>query len=1398
MPTLTRYTIIIISALSMSFIFGEDVFVEISNYNDGTLEIYLENSADVGGFQFNVGSSFGDFTVNGASGGRAGDAGFMMSSSPNGTVLGFSMTGAVIPSGSGTLCNIAVTFSGEEGSFSLSSPVFSNASGQAMSVALGSDYDIGGPELCEDVDACNYGAEGECEYIADSACDCEGHVEDCAGECDGSLEFDDCGVCGGDNSECLDAHFEVDLPNTGESSLIIFENGISTLEVGDEIGLFDASGITEGNDACDGSFDGEVLVGAGTWDGNQLEITATGSVDMCQFGGSQLAGYVGGNDIVAKVWDVSEEMEYSVALDFSMGNGTYGSILTSVSEIHFAEAHFNVELPITGESSLIVFESTISTLEVGDEIGLFDASGITEANDACDGSYDGEVLVGAGTWTGSQLEIVTVGSVDMCDFGGGQLAGYISGNSIITKVWDASEELETEVNLTYSTGNGNYGSILTAVSEISVGESYNIVVNEFFFRAASGTSVPDYIELYNASDNDVDLSGWMINDEDGVISNGTIPAWGYFLLSKDDPFFNADADELFVGEDIENSTVIDFNLSTSSGTISLLDADGNEVDYLHYSVGSGWPVGNTYRGHSVELLDWASDNSNSASWYSSNGISDILYGEDGSDEDLMNFGTPNAENEESGGTDDIVGCMDETSCNYNSEANVDCGDCCEYPVDNYDCEGNCIVDIDCAGDCGGNAELDVCGVCDGEGIPAGDCDCFGNIEDCAGVCGGDAMLYTLCEDTDGDGLGNPGTEVEECIDGGRDITDGCDLPDLNISLNADGSVEFNSSLDIGGFQFTVEGTTINTAQGGAAANAGFMISGGGSTVLGFSMQGLTIPAGCGTLVELTFNGEATGLTDLVFSDASGNAIPFNYYIDEGPDLVADCSDEYPDCAANYYDCADECGGFSELDDCEVCNGGNEDMDECGVCFGSGYTDECGICDDDASNDCTQDCNGDWGGSAELDECGICDGPGAIYACGCEEIPDGACDCEGNVFDECGVCGGDGTACQGVDVDVAFSNGWNWFSLNVFTDDMSLNSILSSLDENAVFIKNQTTFADYYAGWGWFGTVGEFTNYTMYRLLMNDSDNLVFSGEPANVANNPFDLSEGWNWVSYTPQNPNDINTALASIEGSAVFAKNQTTFSDYYDGWGWFGTLNTLQGFEGYMIQMSEGGTLEYPEDGLFVEESTNGDWLAKVETELLWDVNPYDFEFNGSITAMVKVDGVDATNEDNILYAFSGNECRGEAKVLYFPPESKFVYPLMVFGHESGEKLTFKLYNSLDGSVVNLAGNINFVEDMTMGNAIQTVNLQSIDLPDNFVITEAYPNPFNPSTTFGINIPNEAQVSVGVYNVNGQLLETIHTGILSGYQEFTWNANDVSSGIYIIQAISEKNVSTQKVMLLK
>ena len=63
--------------------------------------------------------------------------------------------------------------------------------------------------------------------------------------------------------------------------------------------------------------------------------------------------------------------------------------------------------------------------------------------------------------------------------------------------------------------------------------------------------------------------------------------------------------------------------------------------------------------------------------------------------------------------DTIYGCLDQDACNYSSVANTNDSQLCDYPLENYNCEGECIVEIDQCGECGGNGiDVDLDGLCD--------------------------------------------------------------------------------------------------------------------------------------------------------------------------------------------------------------------------------------------------------------------------------------------------------------------------------------------------------------------------------------------------------------------------------------------------------------------------------------------------------------------------------------------------------------------------------------------------------------------------------------------------------------------------------------------------------------
>ena len=139
------------------------------------------------------------------------------------------------------------------------------------------------------------------------------------------------------------------------------------------------------------------------------------------------------------------------------------------------------------------------------------------------------------------------------------------------------------------------------------------------------------------------------------------------------------------------------------------------------------------------------------------------------------------------------------------------------------------------------------------------------------------------------------------------------MSDNTLFLNGN-DIYYNSSSDIGGFQFDVDGTTVNDASGGDAATAGFLISTSPTTVLGFSLTGGTISSGCGVLLVLDTDGPGAGLSGIVMSDPSGSALDFGYF--DG------ASSDGDDCASGIFDCAGVCDGPA-VEDCAGECGGSE-------------------------------------------------------------------------------------------------------------------------------------------------------------------------------------------------------------------------------------------------------------------------------------------------------------------------------------------------------------------------------------------------------------------------------------------------------------------------------------------
>lgn len=111
---------------------------------------------------------------------------------------------------------------------------------------------------------------------------------------------------------------------------------------------------------------------------------------------------------------------------------------------------------------------------------------------------------------------------------------------------------------------------------------------------------------------------------------------------------------------------------------------------------------------------------------------------------------------------------------------------------------------------------------------------------------------------------------------------------------------------------------------------------------------------------------------------------------------------------------------------------------------------------------------------------------------------------------------------------------------------------------------------------------------------------------------------------------------------------------------------------------------------------------------------------------------------------------------------------------------------------------NVFEIVDIIVANSNNIIDV-SLVTPDTFGLSSAYPNPFNPLTSFALNLPDDSYVSVIVYNLKGQAVATIADGYMTAnVYNFSWNASNIPSGAYFIRAESDYGNAVQKVMFLK
>ncbi len=247
------------------------------------------------------------------------------------------------------------------------------------------------------------------------------------------------------------------------------------------------------------------------------------------------------------------------------------------------------------------------------------------------------------------------------------------------------------------------------------------------------------------------------------------------------------------------------------------------------------------------------------------------------------------------------------------------------------------------------------------------------------------------------------------------------------------------------------------------------------------------------------------------------------------------------------------------------------------------------------------------------------------------------------------------------------------------------------------------------------------------------------------------------------------------------------------------------------VIYNTTGGSGIVPYDGwytkLFYNDFINSSTGFLTNDLIVADVHTVPTDCNGGLVGWVKHIGTGPVNLGVFIDPLPNNQVTafiGPVMSFYEYTSGNFIR--LTDQEWKDSALTSALRPSwVNSYMANSSGaSRGMGENLIMG--IQN-NSGGKNVPGSYLIVKAFPNPFNPSTTLNVNIPeslSNSLVQLSIFDIQGRLVRRIaNSNLPPGNYLYRWDGKNeggvsVSSGVYIANLIVADRVSSVKILLLK
>ena len=200
-------------------------------------------------------------------------------------------------------------------------------------------------------------------------------------------------------------------------------------------------------------------------------------------------------------------------------------------------------------------------------------------------------------------------------------------------------------------------------------------------------------------------------------------------------------------------------------------------------------------------------------------------------------------------------------------------------------------------------------------------------------------------------------------------------------------------------------------------------------------------------------------------------------------------------------------------------------------------------------------------------------------------------------------------------------------------------------------------------------------------------------------------------------------------------------------------------------------------------EEVVNGSTYVTYSIEN----NDLILEFNSD----VPMSGIELAFSNDFLINIENNNANLYEATALDTDIQRYVAFSMSNSSFVNNKVTLK-----DGALIEIE-DINMIVSSEQGTQINTV--WDVAEIKTFKLSGLQPNPFNPVTQIEYDVYKSGVMQLAVYNLLGQKVSVLHNGFVNqGSHMYTWDASNLSSGVYYVSLVMDGHSETMKAMLVK